>query len=152
MPSRSTQSASDATAADAAIPTDVSSMQPRNVRKPSSLARPSIRIAGPHPAALRQLDVDPGNDPDEPLERVDRDSALVGDDWQRRSLLEPAELVETMGAERLLDQLHAEAFEVRQQGEGIVRRPARIGVDPDRAAVDGPYGLEGLRGRPARRA
>jgi hypothetical protein len=50
-----------------------------------------------------------------------------------------------MGREWLFDQLHPEAFEVRQQGERIVRYPARVGVDADRAAVDGPDGLERLQ-------
>ena len=65
QPSRSTQSASGATTAEAAMPTEVSSMQPRNVRNPRARARSSIRRAGPIAAALGELDVDAGHDADQ---------------------------------------------------------------------------------------
>src|SRR5690348_14457013 len=63
LPSRSTQSARDATAADAAIATDVSSMQPRNVRKPSSFALASICAAGPGPPHFASLTFTPAVTP-----------------------------------------------------------------------------------------
>ena len=66
QPSRSTQSASDATAADAEIATCVSSMQPSNVRKPSCLARASIRAAGPTPPHLASFTLTPATTPTRP--------------------------------------------------------------------------------------
>src|SRR5215212_3928487 len=57
----------------------------------------------PDPAALRQLDVDTGNHPDEAPEVANRDRALVGDDRQIGSILKPRELVEPVRRERLLD-------------------------------------------------
>ena len=124
------------------MPTDVSSMQPRNVLKPSALARSSIRLRRPDPAALGELDVDAGDDADEAVEVLRQDAALVGDDRQRRALLEPAELVEPAGRERLLDQLDAEPLELGQERDRLVGRPARVGVDPDRTAVDGAHRLQ----------
>ena len=54
------------------------------------------------------------------------------------------------GRERLLDQLHAQALQLRQQRERPLGRPARVGVHPDRAREHGPDGLERLEvGRPA---
>ena len=135
LPSRSTQSASDATAAEAAIPTDVSSMQPRNVRKPSSRARrASARPA--RAAALGELHVDAGGHADERVEILDRDAALVGDDRQRRARLEVRELVEAARRERLLDELDPEPTSVGQQRAALSGRPAGVGVDPDRPVVD----------------
>ena len=63
-------------------------------------------------AALGELDVDPGHDPDEAVEVLGQDAALVGDDRQGRSLLELPEQVEAARRERLLDQLDAEPLEV----------------------------------------
>ena len=78
--------------------------------------RPEAELAGPgehpgrrsDPAALGQLDVDPVDDPDQPVEVVDRDRALVGHDRQRRRRLEGRQVVEATGRERLLDELDAE--------------------------------------------
>ena len=70
-------------------------------------------------------------------------AALVGDDRQRRALLEPAQLVEPAGRERLLDELDAEALELGQQRDA---RPP--GVQPVLASTrigpveDGADGLE----------
>ena len=47
----------------AAIPTDVSSMQPRNVRKPSSRARSSMCLAGPIPPHLASFTLTPATTP-----------------------------------------------------------------------------------------
>ena len=126
QPSRSTQSASDATTAEPAIPTDVSSMQPRNVRKPSSRARSSIRLRRPDPAALGELDVDPGDDPDQAVEVL-----VAGrSSRRRRSAATSAPGASAAGRsrrgrERLLDELDAEPLELGQERE---RR--RRGVQP----------------------
>ncbi len=85
------------------------------------------------PAALGELDVDAGHDPDQPVEVVDRHGALVRDERQRRARLERAEVVEAVGRERLLDQLDAEPLQLRQQVRGLIERPAGVGVDADRA-------------------
>ena len=133
-----------ATAAEAAIPTEVSSMQPRNVRKPSSRARSSIRRAGPTPPHFASLTLTPATTPT----RASRSSivtrALVGDDRQRRPLLEPAQVVEAPRRERLLDQLDAEPLELGEQRRGLLGRPAGVRVDPDRARVHGAHRLERL--------
>ena len=99
-------------------------------------------MAGPIPPHLASLTLTPAHDPDEAVEVLGQDAALVGDDRQRRALLEPAELVETAGRERLLDELDAEALEVGQQVDGLLRDPARVRVDADRPAEDGAHGLE----------
>ena len=118
-------------------------MQPRNVRKPSSRARSSIRLRRPDPAALGELDVDAGDDADEPVEVLGEDAALVGHDRQRRALLEPAQLVEAAGRERLLDQLDARGARARAGAPTASSgRPAGVGIDPDRAVEDGADGLE----------
>ena len=114
-------------------------------------ARSSIRFAGPTPPHFASLTLTPAVDADEGVEVLDRDGALVGDDRQRRALLEPAQLVEPPGRERLLDELHAEAHELRQQRDRVLGRPAGVRVDADRAAVDRADGLERLEvGRAAR--
>ena len=45
---------------------------------------------------------------------------------------------------RLLDELDPEAHQLGQQARGVLRRPARVGVDPDRAAVHRADRLERL--------
>ena len=139
QPSRSTQSASGATTADAAIPTDVSSMQPRNVRNPRSRARSSIRRAGPMPPHFASLTLTPATTPTSAVEVVDRHGALVGDQRQRRPGLERPQVVEAARRERLLDELHAEALQLREQVHGLVGRPAGVGVDADRPVEHGPH-------------
>jgi hypothetical protein len=124
-------SASDATTAEPAIPTDVSSMQPRKVlNRARALARASR--ARRDPAALGELDVDPATTPPS-ASRSSGDTALVGDDRDRRALLEPAEVAIGARRERLLDELDAERRQLRQQRDRVVARPAGVGVDPDRA-------------------
>ena len=131
-----------------AMPTDVSSMQPRNVWKPSSRARLSIALAGPIPPHLASFTLTPSTTPT----RASRSSsvtalssATIGIDdrsWSQREIAIGA------GRERLLDELDAEIDDRRQQALGVVARPARVGVDADRAAedlADGPQGLEVLR-------
>ena len=74
------------------MPIEVSSMQPRNVRNPScarALEHPPRRADA---AALRELDVDAGDDADQRVEVVDGHGALVRDERQRRSRLEPAQV------------------------------------------------------------
>ena len=106
-------------------PTEVSSMQPRNVLKPSARARSSIALRRPDPAALGELDVDAGDDADEARRGPRQDAAFVGDDRQGRPFLEPAELVEAAGRERLLDELDAEALELGQEARRPRRAPSR---------------------------
>ena len=74
------------------MPTDVSSMQPRNVRKPRRRASSSIARAGAIPPTLASLTLTPGDDALERVEVLEEDRRLVGDDRQRRALLEPAEV------------------------------------------------------------
>ena len=102
------------------------------------------RLRGTDAAALGELDVDARHDADERVEVLGRDRALVGDDRQRRALLEPAEVAIGASRERLLDQLDAEVDELGQEALGVVARPAGVGVDPDRPVED-------LADRPKRR-
>ncbi|GIW20468.1 MAG: hypothetical protein KatS3mg065_0764 [Chloroflexota bacterium] len=143
QPSRSTQSAREATAAEAAMTIDVSSMQPRKVRKPSSRARASISRAGPGTPALGELHVHPRHDPDEGIEILDEDRALVGDDRDRRGPLELGQPVEAAGREGLLDDLDPELDEAGQERPGHLGRPAGVRVHPERPGVDAPHRLEG---------
>ena len=124
-----------------AIPTDVSSMQPRNVRKPSSRAARRASPGRPDPAALGELHVDAGDDADE-RRRGRRSvtalsSATIGSDersWSQPSWSSRAR------RERLLDQLDAEPHELRQQvarrrrGGQPVLASTRIG--PPKTAAD----------------
>ena len=96
-------------------------------------------------AALGELDVDPGDDPDERVEVLGQDARLVGDDRQRRALLQPGQIAVCPGRERLLDELDAEVDELGQQRLGVGPRPAGVGVDADRPGVhlaDGPQRRE----------
>ena len=101
-----------------------------------------MRLRGPDPAAFGELDVDPGDDADQAVEVLGQDAALVGDERQRRAFLEPAQLVEPAGRERLLDELDPEPLELGQQLDRLVRDPAGIGVDPDRSVEHRADGLE----------
>src|SRR5436189_140435 len=58
-------------------------------------------------------------------------------------LLEPTELIEPAGRERLLDEYDAEALEVREQVDGFFGHPAGVRVDPDRTTEHSPDRLEG---------
>ena len=91
---------------------------------------------GADAAALGEFDVHPGDDAAQPVKIEDRDGTLVGYDRQRRALLEPAQLVEPVGRERLLDKLDPERLELGQQPSRLVGLPAGVRVDPDRARVD----------------
>src|SRR3954471_3029710 len=90
---------------------------------------PEAELPGPseHPAGgadaagLGELDVDPGHDPDERVQIIDRDRALVGDDRQWRALLEAAKIIEATRGERLLLELDAELDELREQRNCLVK-------------------------------
>ncbi len=87
------------------------------------------------PAAFRELDVDPGDDALERIEVLREDTGLVGDDRDRRALLQPGEVAIGTRRERLLDELHPELRQLRQQRERVVTCPAGVRVDPDRPVV-----------------
>ena len=100
QPSRSTQSASDATAAEAAIPSEVSSMQPRKQRNPSC-----ARVRACAARARRHRTSPASRSRRRRRRRAGRGlrsyRALVGNNRQRRALLQPAQLVESVRGERL---------------------------------------------------
>ena len=86
QPSRSTQSASDATAAEPAMP-DRGLLHAAEERPEAELARTlEHRLRGRDPAALRELDVDALDDADERVEVLVADRALVRHDRQRSSV------------------------------------------------------------------
>src|SRR6185436_18415377 len=70
---------------------------------------------GPGATALCELHVDAGGDADQGVEVLDRHARLVGDDRQRRALLELGEPCQAGGREGLLDQLDPELDQGRQQ-------------------------------------
>ena len=106
--------------------------------------RPKAELAGAcehagrraNAAALGELHVDAVDDADERVEVLDRHGRLVGDDRERRDGLQVAEPLVAPRRERLLDQLDAEADQLRDDRRGALGRPADVGVDPDRAVED----------------
>ncbi len=135
QPSRSTQSASGRDGGRRGDP------DRRLLHAAEERPEPELAGALEHPpgradaAALRELHVDAGDDPDQRVEVVDRHGALVGDQRQRRPGLERAQLVEA--ARRVRAARSAPRPAAASSGSSAARlfgRPARVGVDPDRAA------------------
>ena len=142
LPSRSTHSASDATAADAAIPTSL--LHAAEERPEAAHFRLLQHLVGRgDPATFRELDIDPLDDALERVEVLEEHGALIGDDRQRRAFLEPGKIAIGACRERLLDQLDTELDQLRQQRDGVLPRPAGVRVDADRAAIHVSDGTQG---------
>src|SRR5689334_3651101 len=78
-------------------------------RAEPELARPlEHRTSRGDPAAFRELHVDARDDPNERVEVFGQHAALVRDDRQGRSILEPREVAVGTSGEWLLDELDTE--------------------------------------------
>ncbi len=98
---------------------------------------------GSHAAALGELDVDARDDAHEGVEVIDGHGALVGHDGDGAPLLEPAQLRQLTGRERLLDELHAQPLQLRHEPRAFLGLPAGVGIDPQRTGVHRPDRLQG---------
>ena len=100
-------------------------MRPRRVNQAQRLGRA---------AGLGQLHHQPARPVAQPRHVGREVAALVDIERQRRAAVEPGQAFEILGRQRLLDELDAQPGERRQQTQGLVARPAAVGVDPQRLA------------------
>ena len=89
-----------------------------------------------NPAALDELHVDAVDAPEQRGQIVRVLRVFVGDERDGRALADPAELRRRTGGDGLLAELDLEPRELRQQLDGLFRRPAFVRVDADGPGVD----------------
>src|ERR1035437_1352066 len=96
------------------------------------------------PAAFRELDVEPVDAAVQGGEIARVLRVLVGDDRDRRTLANPAQLLGRAGRDRLLAELDLELRHLGEELDRLFGRPALVRVDTNRAVVDGTDRLDRL--------